>query len=133
MNFLKKGTCFVSCVKCIDCSRTIFEGEKEYYLSICEKCWRHKIKIMNIIIKQLLPKHEYQNEDEYEDEDDDDDDDQDEDEDDDDEDQPLRNTGRGLICHKTCSKCGCRIDSNNYIKHRTICKKCHNQNRSKYR
>ena len=33
--------------------------------------------------------------------------------------------------NRNCSKCHITIDENNYLKHRTICKKCHNENRIK--
>ena len=32
---------------------------------------------------------------------------------------------------RNCSICNIIIDENNYLKHRTICKKCHNENRRK--
>ena len=144
MKVNNKGTCFVSVVKCIDCHKTIYEYEKEYYLSLCEECWRHKSKSKNIIIKQLLPyqakKYKNKDQDEEEDEEDEEEDEEDEEEDEEDEedgedeeDESLQNTGRGITYHKRCSKCNDSIDSNNYIKHRTLCKKCHNHNRSKNR
>ena len=33
--------------------------------------------------------------------------------------------------NRNCSVCNIMIDENNYLKHRTICKKCHNENRRK--
>ena len=33
--------------------------------------------------------------------------------------------------NRNCSVCDIMIDENNYLKHRTICKKCHNENRRK--
>ena len=33
--------------------------------------------------------------------------------------------------NRNCSACNKKIDENNYQKHRTICKKCHNENRRK--
>ena len=33
--------------------------------------------------------------------------------------------------NRNCSACDIKIDENNYLKHRTICKKCHNENRRK--
>ena len=33
--------------------------------------------------------------------------------------------------NRNCSVCNIVIDENNYLKHRTICKKCHNENRRK--
>ena len=33
--------------------------------------------------------------------------------------------------NRNCSTCNIKIDENNYLKHRTICKKCHNTNRRK--
>ena len=33
--------------------------------------------------------------------------------------------------NRNCSTCDILIDENNYVKHRTICKKCHNENRRK--
>ena len=33
--------------------------------------------------------------------------------------------------NRNCSACDIMIDENNYLKHRTICKKCHNENRRK--
>ena len=33
--------------------------------------------------------------------------------------------------NRNCSACNIKIDENNYLKHRTICKKCHNENRRK--
>ena len=33
--------------------------------------------------------------------------------------------------NRNCSVCNINIDENNYLKHRTICKKCHNENRRK--
>ena len=30
-----------------------------------------------------------------------------------------------------CSACNINLDENNYLKHRTICKQCHNENRRK--
>ena len=32
---------------------------------------------------------------------------------------------------RSCSACNINIDENNYLKHRTICKKCQNENRRK--
>ena len=32
---------------------------------------------------------------------------------------------------QSCTICNIMIDENNYLKHRTICKKCHNENRRK--
>ena len=31
--------------------------------------------------------------------------------------------------NRNCSACNIKIDENNYLKHRTICRKCHNENR----
>ena len=33
--------------------------------------------------------------------------------------------------NRNCSACNIKIDENNYLKHRTICKKCYNENRRK--
>ena len=33
--------------------------------------------------------------------------------------------------NRNCSACNIKIDENKYLKHRTICKKCHNENRRK--
>ena len=33
--------------------------------------------------------------------------------------------------NRNCSACNIKIDENNYLKHRTICKKCHKENRRK--
>ena len=33
--------------------------------------------------------------------------------------------------NRNCSACNINLDENNYLKHRTICKKCHNENRRK--
>ena len=33
--------------------------------------------------------------------------------------------------NRYCSACNIKIDENSYLKHRTICKKCHNENRRK--
>ena len=33
--------------------------------------------------------------------------------------------------NRNCSACNIMIDENNYLKHWTICKKCHNENRRK--
>ena len=33
--------------------------------------------------------------------------------------------------NRNCGACNINIDENNYLKHRTICKKCHNENRRK--
>ena len=33
--------------------------------------------------------------------------------------------------NRNCSKCNIIIDENNCLKHKTICKKCHNENRRK--
>ena len=33
--------------------------------------------------------------------------------------------------NRNCSACNIMIDENKYLKHRTICKKCHNDNRTK--
>ena len=33
--------------------------------------------------------------------------------------------------NRNCSVCNIMIDENNHLKHRTICKKCHNENRRK--
>ena len=33
--------------------------------------------------------------------------------------------------NRNCSACNIKIDENNYLKHGTICKKCHNENRRK--
>ena len=33
--------------------------------------------------------------------------------------------------NRNCSACNIKIDENNYLKHRTICKTCHNENRTK--
>ena len=33
--------------------------------------------------------------------------------------------------NRNCSACNKNLDENNYLKHRTICKKCHNENRRK--
>ena len=33
--------------------------------------------------------------------------------------------------NRNCSACNINIDGNNYLRHRTICKKCHNENRRK--
>ena len=33
--------------------------------------------------------------------------------------------------NRNCSACNIKIDENNYLKHRIICKKCHNENRRK--
>ena len=33
--------------------------------------------------------------------------------------------------NRNCSACNIKIDENNYLKHRTVCKKCHNENRRK--
>ena len=33
--------------------------------------------------------------------------------------------------NRNCSACNIKIDENNYLKHRTICKKCHNEKRRK--
>ena len=33
--------------------------------------------------------------------------------------------------NRNCSACNIKIDENNYLKHRTICKKCYNGNRRK--
>ena len=30
--------------------------------------------------------------------------------------------------NRNCSACNIKIDESNYLKHRTICKKCHNEN-----
>ena len=30
---------------------------------------------------------------------------------------------------RICNACGIKIDENIYLKHRTICKKCHNKNK----
>ena len=33
--------------------------------------------------------------------------------------------------NRNCSACNIKIDENNYLKYRTVCKKCHNENRRK--
>ena len=33
--------------------------------------------------------------------------------------------------NRNCSACNINLDEYNYLKHRTICKKCHNENRRK--
>ena len=33
--------------------------------------------------------------------------------------------------NRNCSACNINLDENKYLKHRTICKKCHNENRRK--
>ena len=33
--------------------------------------------------------------------------------------------------NRNCTACNIMIDENNYLKHRTICKRCHNENRRK--
>ena len=33
--------------------------------------------------------------------------------------------------NRNCSACNINLDENNYLKYRTICKKCHNENRRK--
>ena len=33
--------------------------------------------------------------------------------------------------NRNCSACNIKIEENNYLKHRTICKECHNENRRK--
>ena len=118
-----KGARLVPIVNCMDCYRNIYEHEYGYYFNICEECWLRKNESINIIMKQLLPyrAQKYKNKEDV---------DVDEDED---VDGFLQNTGRGISHHKRCSKCNDRIKSTIYIKHRTICKKCHNQNRNKYR
>ena len=38
-----------------------------------------------------------------------------------------------LVQYKICSKCEAEINPDNYIKNKTICRKCHNENMRKRR